>query len=486
MKITFVNIRREMYPPLGLCYLSSYIKQNMVGIETALVELVYKENRKAAMRKILATRPQVVGFTTYTVGYHEVISLCDSLKKLHPDLMIWLGGPHITSLPQTLPSGADIGVIGEGEETVLDLCRNFIAQGHIGEKELSGIKGICYRRDGRVFVEPKRELISPLDAVPFPDISLLDMQWYTKSKRFLIIEEYFKGFVLLTSRGCPYNCRFCQAAVQWGKCRYHSAQRVVSEIENLRINYPHINAINIIDDLFIADRRRLAETVKLLRERHLHKDIAFNVNGRANLIDREILEMLKSINVVQISYGFESGSERILNFLKKGSVSMHHNHTAAELTNSYGIGVGGQFMVGTPGETEGEIGATINFIKTHKMSHAHLSVTCPLPGTELWNLCKVKGLVSENMDWRVVDFGNPDNTNIIYCNEDAVPYERFRVLLREAQEACAQWTPPPTLREYLSYMEVLSPAEFFRKAVRRILSFPRYITRKLRQSQGQT
>ena len=279
-----------------------------------------------------------------------------------------------------------------------------------------------------------------------------------------------RGFTLLTSRGCPYSCRFCQAAKQWGSCRYHSAGRIVSEIERLRNRYPLINAINIIDDLFIGNRPRLRETVQLVKNKNLHQGIVFNVNGRANLIDAEVLGLLKSINVIQISYGFESGSERVLHFLKNGSVKLSHNQMAADLTNNYGIGVGGQFMIGALDETEEEINQTIDFIHSNKMSHAHLSVTTPLPGTELWEIYKERGYVCEEMDWRKLDFGNPHNPHLMYVNE-CIPKDRFGYLVRLAQSACGIWNPKPDLRTCIFLLETISPGELIRRLFARIVSF---------------
>jgi len=473
MKITFVNTRREIYPPLGLCYLSSYIKSKLPSVQTSLIELKVGESPRVAASKVLQSKPDVVGITTYTVGYYDIIRLCEAIKSARPDVQIWLGGPHITSLPSTLPLYADLAVIGEGEETLLELCQQWEVNGLVPPDSLPTIRGICYRKDGTITLTERRELIRNIDSIPPPDLSILDMKWYTKSKKFLVMKGYFKGFVILTSRGCPYDCRFCQAAVQWGKCRYHTAERVVSEIEGLRNKYPKITAINIIDDLFIGSRKRLRKIVELLREKNLHKNIVFNINGRANLIDEEVLELLKSINVVQISYGFESASERILDFLKRGSVTVTNNWNAAKLTNQFGIGVGGQFMIGTPGETEEDIKETIHFIRSNKMSHAHLSVTTPLPGTELWSICKQKGLVSDDMDWRTLDFGIPNNPRLIYINEHTVPKEKFLPLLREAQEACNLWNPPQTLRDYIGYLGYLSFGEFVRKGFKKILSILR-------------
>lgn len=466
MKLTFVNIRVDIYPPIGLCYLSSYLKANCSDVETDLVELVFGEVTQESIGKILDTAPDIVGFTTYTVGFHEIQEFCRLLRKASPDVIIWLGGPHITSLPQTLPESADAGVMGEGEETVAALYREYQERGKLTPASLSAINGICYRDDsGALCISPPRTFITGLDLIPPPDLSILNMRWYTARRMYFTMKGNYRGFVLLTSRGCPFNCRFCQASAQWGRCRYHSAERVISELERIRKQFPHVDAINIIDDLFIGDRKRLREIVHLIREKGLHYSIVFNVNGHSNLVDEEVIGLLKSINVIQIAYGFESGSERVLNFLKRGSATVERNRRAAALTTAAGIGVGGQFMIGSPGETEDDIRQTVEFIEQTPMSHVHVSATTPMPGTELWDICRTKGLVSDDMDWRTLDFGNPDNSSLIYCNEECISRQRFSDLKAGVKRVADKWNPVPSLLANLSYWQLYSPVEFMRRVV---------------------
>lgn len=466
MKITFVNPRTDIYPPIGLCYLSSYLKSEFPDMETSLVELAFGQDRDEAIRKILASSPDIVGFTTYTVGFHEVQQFCSLLRSAAPHMTILLGGPHITSLPHSLPDSADAGVIGEGEETLAQVCHAVQKHGTLTSELLATISGLCYRDAvGKITITSPRAQVSELDSLPPPDLTILNMRWYTARRMYFTMKGNFKGFVLLTSRGCPYSCRFCQASAQWGRCRYHSAERVVYEIEQLRKTCPGINAINIIDDLFIGDRKRLREIVRLIKERNLHHGIVFNVNGHANLVNGEIIDLLKSINVIQIAYGFESGSERILDFLKKGAVTVERNRHAAELTNAAGIGVGGQFMIGCLGETEDDLRQTIRFIEETPMSHVHISVTTPMPGTELWEICRDKGFVAEDMDWRILDFGNPDNMDLIYCNGQFVTHERFLALKNEVMRVADRWNPVPSLIGNLSYWQLYSPLEFARRVL---------------------
>lgn len=481
MKIVFVNCRIDIYPPIGLCYLSAYLKRHVPGVETALVEFVPGESRERNIERILEQSPDIVAITTYTVGFHEVIDYCGAIRAEVPEALILLGGPHITSLPATLPPSADAGVMGEGEVTLHEMVSLFTAsRERVGRNiDFSSLRGVCYHAGDGMASTDQRDPIADLDMLPFPDLTILNMKWYTSRKRFMMMKGNFRGFVLLTSRGCPFNCRFCQASAQWGRCRYHSAERVVAELESLRRDYLHLDAVNIIDDLFIGDRKRLREMVRLIRERGLHHGVVFNVNGHVNMVNEEVLDLLKSINVVQIAYGFESGSERVLDFLKRGSATVERNRLAAELTNRYGIGVGGQFMIGAPGETEEEMRETIDFVAAHPMSHVHISVTTPLPGTELWEICKEQGLVHDDMDWRRLDFGNPRNPDLIYCNGATVPWERFRKILEEAHRVADRWNPPPAILGNLAYLQIYSPAEFMRRAVKKLVRIPLMIVRRL-------
>lgn len=481
MRITFVNVKADIYPPLGLCYLSSYVKANVPGVETALFEITYDMTPKEAARRIARTGPDMVGITAYTVGFHDVMVLCRCLRECLPDVIICLGGPHITSLPGSLPRDADIGVCGEGEETFREICSMMHGRKQLSPALLKDIRGICYHDGSNIVTTPPHEILADLDSLPLPDLSILNMKWYTARRMYFVMKGCLRGFTLLTSRGCPFQCRFCQASAHWGQCRYHSAERVITELERIRREYPRVNAINIIDDLFIGNRKRLREVVSLIRERGLHHGVVFNVNGHANIVDEEMIGLLKSINVTQISYGFESGSERVLAFLKKDSATVANNRRAAEITNAAGIGVGGQFMIGSPGETEQEIRETIEFIESTPMSHVHVSSTTPLPGTEFWGICREKGLVADDMDWRRLDFGNPDNPDLLYCNAEGMTQRRFGELRAEVNKAAERWNPPPSFTTNFSFWHLYSLDEFALRLLKWLL---RLICRPFKQSRA--
>jgi len=216
----------------------------------------------------------------------------------------------------------------------------------------------------------------------------------------------------LTSRGCPYHCVYCQASKQWEKIRYHSPEYVVNEIKYLVDTYD-LDVINIIDDLFVSDTKRLTSIVGSL-EKEVTKKIKFCVNGRANLMNEERFELIKKMNVVQVAIGFESASERILQYLKGGTVTVAQNENVLALARRYDMPIGAQFMLGTPGETEEDMMATFDFIKRHRsqMSHININITTPLPGTQLWEAAKQRGLVSEDMDWTKLTIAANPSDNI--------------------------------------------------------------------------
>lgn len=464
VKLVLVNQKRDIYPNLGLCYLSSYLKKNLNFNNISLIE--NDGFNKKLIHRILDEKPDIVGFFTLSI-LHPALFNASKILTEKGIRVIW-GGPHITGLYDILPNFVDIGVIGEGEETVLELIKNFIENGRF--ENLERIDGICYYSGDNLIINKHRDFIGDLDTIPFPNRSILDRKWYLKKRRYLIMKGIYIGMTMITSRGCPFNCVFCQAKAQWGKPRFHSPEYVVEEIDSIRKDFPEVNAINIVDDLFIMKKERLRRIVDLILKKNLHRNIVFNVNGRVDLIDEEILDMLKSINVIQISYGFESGSDGILSYLKDNRITVEQNIKVAEMTNKFGIGVGGQFMIGTPGETIEDIKKTIEFIKNIKMSHAHLSITCPLPGTALWEEAKKKGLLN-NISWEKFDFGNPKAGDFIYINE-TISKEDFKKIFKIVFKECENKTLIHNLRELIIVHGIFS---LIKKAINNPLKVIEYL-----------
>ncbi len=426
-KIVLASLwERSIYPNLGLGYLAAYLQRygNFSGTEIEIIQ----EGEKRGLEKVLKSKADVVALTCTTPNYLSTVRASEKVKE-KMDVPVLLGGPHISAIPETLPKSFDIAMIGEGEESFLELMQ-LMEKGKDFPRELDEVKGIAFREGARMKRTGERALIQPLDKIPFPARELLEMERYLKPQDILCTHELLRGTSLLSSRGCPYRCVYCQASKNWKFIRYHSGKYVAEEIRELYEKYG-AEAVAVVDDLFISDKKRLQEIVRYLKEFGLLGEIKYLVDGRSNLINDEVMKLLKKMGAVNVALGIESGNERILNYLKKGTVTVQQNIEAIKKINEYGMGVYGQFMIGSPTETREEMLETKEFIKNPGIKAAHISITTPLPGTELWEECEKKGLVDlNNIDWTKFDMDPKNVANSFYINEK-VPFKEFMKLYRE-------------------------------------------------------
>lgn len=397
MKLTLVNIEPRIYPPLGLVYVASYLREHLEDIDVTIVEA-----DKGVTKKILRTKPDFVGFTATTSEYNDIMLYAKELKEEDPSFKILIGGSHITSLPDTLSKYIDFGIVGEGEKTALELLSND------RHKE---IKGLCYHSDGVVKINPKRPFIRPLDDIPNPARDLLDMKGYLKPSNLFYTKELHSGTTMLTSRGCLFKCVYCQVPRSWNGLRLHTPEYIVNEMIEMCDKYRNIRAINIVDDIFAFNEKRLSTILALMKKTgFLSRGIIFNINSRSDLLNDAIFRLLKEVGVKQIGIGFESCSERVLCYLKGDTVTVQQNKDVFKLAEKYNIAIGGQFMFGSPNETMDDMEQTRTFIQEnlHRLAHAHISVTTPLPETVLWDYAKERGIISQNIDWNQFRLGfNP-------------------------------------------------------------------------------
>ncbi|MFQ6020454.1 MAG: B12-binding domain-containing radical SAM protein [Candidatus Aenigmatarchaeota archaeon] len=406
MKISFIVMYKPTplslcYPSLGVGYLSSYVKQN-TDFKTSVIDTAIED----PINRLTKERPDIIGISSSTLEFHEAIELSKKIKEIF-DVPIIVGGSHISALPHTLQDSFDIGIIGEGEQTLVELLKLFEKYGFSSNK-LKNINGIVFHDKNNNKITKSRELIRPLDRIPMPDYDLFNMKYYLK-KQDHFPRKHGKGMSMITSRGCPYRCVFCGSSHFWRMLRYHSAEYSVNVMKFLIDKYD-VEFINIFDDIFVIDIKRLKEIVKLIREEGIHKKVTFGIQSRANIMSDEICKLLKQMNVYYLGFGLESGSEKILNYLKKGTVTVEDNKNAVKMCKKYNFAVGSGFMVGNPNETEKDMNDTLKFIQENNMDSCTVYITAPLPGTELWEYAKKEGLVSDNMDWsKINQFFTGDN-----------------------------------------------------------------------------
>lgn len=378
MKILLVNpkIYNRRAVPLGLAYIGAVLEEN--GHDVKVYDPAPYEN--ITLEKTLRSfDPELVGVTCTTAQMPKGLDMAHIIKNFSKDVPIVLGGVHPTSAPQqTLEfEDVDIVVIGEGEETMRELADSLEKNKDIGE-----VKGIGYKEDNRIkFTEP-RPLIKNLDDIPYPARDLFPMKWYTQRCTNL------RGLWLsatnqMSSRGCPFTCAYCASAQVWRrKLRTISAGKVVDEMELLLEKYK-IEGIGFSDDTFAVNKKRTIKICEEIRNRKL--DLVWTVGLRVDTVDEEIIKELSKSGCVQISFGVESGSEKVLNALNKGT-NPAQTVRAFKICKKYGIRRLATFMIGNPEETMEDIEKTRKLAHAIDADFAEFFITTPYPGTKLYEM----------------------------------------------------------------------------------------------------
>ncbi len=374
-------------PPLNLMYLASSLEEESYSVKIIDDDLLQKgyENVSKQAEKL---NPQLVGVTATTSTIKSALKYLELIKNILPESLTVIGGPHTTFMPyETLKNSdnLDVVVIGEGEETMVDLTNH--ATQNI--EDINDVKGIVYRdwKDGNLKTTEKRPLIKDLDKLPFPARHLVPFDSYGVS------QEQTGG--IITSRGCVYNCNYCSSSLIMGKkFRSRSPGNVVDEIEELIDNY-HINDIGFMDDTFMLNKKRASDIANEIKARDL--DLTFVASSRVDRVDKKLLENLKSSGLKTIYYGVESGSQRILDLMKKG-ITLKNVEDAVKMAKDVNLDVLTSFILGYPGETEEDMNTTIDFSTKLDSDYCQYSILTPFPGTPIYKDLIEKNLI-DNEDW---------------------------------------------------------------------------------------
>ncbi|MDO8691834.1 MAG: radical SAM protein, partial [Dehalococcoidia bacterium] len=409
-------------PPLGLSYLASYLSK-YGGID----QIVFRRSPQ----DLIAEKPDIVGISSVTHNFNRAIRSAGEIRE-SLGVPVVVGGTHISALPHTLPSCFDAGVLGEGEETFLDLCRRYESKGRLTPDILGQIPGIVFHGEEGTLTTTVRPLIDPLDRIPPPRRDLL---------RESVDPSFRHDMHMLTSRGCPYRCVFCFSTQYWGRIRFFSPRRVVDEIKDLVENWG-ATSINLYDDLFIANRNRLKEIADLLEQEGLTGKVRLScASARADLLDEEVCALLRRMNVQAIGFGAESGSQPVLSYLKKDTTTVEDNQRVIDLCQNYGFQLFASFIIGSPGEEEKDLVATYEFISKNASRFHAVDVysLTPYPGTPVWQEAASRGMVSDDMDWDILaqDPQICDTSRSILLNEK-LSREQFYLYFRLFQHLCRE------------------------------------------------
>ncbi|MBU0979699.1 MAG: B12-binding domain-containing radical SAM protein [Nanoarchaeota archaeon] len=377
--------------PLGVCYIAAQLEKH--GHDVRLIDAdIEGYGPDEISQEIKDFKPEVLGITATTPIYPTANKIFSLAKEIDKSLVTILGGFHITALPMRTmkESTADFGLFGEAEETIVELL-DCIKEG----KEPSGVKGILFRKGKEIMMNPLREQIQNLDALPFPALHLLKHDkylWSVPGKGTVPVAA------ITTQRGCPFQCIFCGVQTMFKGIRYRSIPNVVDEIEH-RVNELGIKHFYIQDDTMTMNKAKMLDMCREIKKRKL--EVTWEGYTRANTITPELLQVMKDAGLVRLSFGVESGNDKVLKAIKKG-IKKEDMVKAYEMCHAAGIETRGSFMLGHPFETKETIKETIDFAKSLKMYQAYINITTPYPGSELYTLAKegYGGITLLTDDWQ--------------------------------------------------------------------------------------
>lgn len=401
MRLGFIPLFNEFYTTNkifaanGMAYIASYLEQEL-GYRDIFIEV--EEDQ------LFEQNPDIIGITCTTQDFNRARAIAQRAKD--KNIPVIMGGIHISSMPHLLPPEMDIGVIGEGEKTMVEIMQLYF-KNQVNPENLREVNGICFHDEkGKVAITPPREMENDLDVFPIPRRDLFQNK------------EGHWAQAISTSRGCYYDCVFCSAATYWETVRYHSPERVVLDIEDIIKRFPHQQTISIDDLLFAIHKKRLTKIVSLIREARLHKKVSFVCTARASAFRKDIAALLKDMNVHSICFGYESPIDKVVRYLKGPSADMKTNIRSMDLCQRYGMVPVGNYIVGTPVETIQDMAQTYWIVRNNKYRHTpNIFYMNPLPGTALWNQCVRDGYVSDNIeDWNVLDM-KYERGRSIFLNE---------------------------------------------------------------------
>lgn len=376
-----IKAAKPVVPSISLATLAGALLKEGYRDVKILDLNISKDPDKAIQNVLNAYEPDFVGITFVTPLFDLARELCEKIKKAHPDVIVMGGGVHTTTLPEeTLKkSQFDVVAIGEGEETIVEL---------VGAKNWEEINGIAYKKDGKIYINPRRPLIENLDDLPFPAWHLCDIPKYFSS--YLNSRKNPVG-AIETSRGCPFRCCFCNKTIFGKRFRVKSAERVVDEIGRmLKLGFKEIH---VYDDNFSADMERAKLICDLIIKRGLKFPWNIFSGLRVDRIDEELLLKLKKAGCYRTAIGIESGNQGVLDQIGK-DITLEKVRSAVALIKKAKIECLGFFILGLPGETEKTMQDTINFAKELKLDFAKTGIVSPFPGTPLYEEWEKEGRIS--------------------------------------------------------------------------------------------
>ena len=440
-------------PNLGLCYLAAVAIEQ--GWDVKIIDCPALQITIPNLVQMIGHEmPGIVGITASTPAIFNAHSSMKIIKKTYPDMLTLIGGPHISSIPRAFQEldSFDIAVLGEGELTLKDILD--YAE---GKKDLEQIDGIAYRINGVISFTQSRAPITNIDMLPFPAWDLLQRlnKFYRPSLQCV---KQLPATILVTSRGCPYRCAFCDHSVFGYNIRYHGCKYVIDMIKYLFSKY-RIKEFAIHDECLFTVKERAIDFLNAIVKERLK--ISWTVQARVDQVDIQLLTLLKKTGCWQIQLGIESGSERILKILNK-DISKDQIFRVCRLIKEVGLSLKGFFMLGNPGETEDTIQETFDLALQLPLDDFQCTFFTPYPGCRLYK--------------EVGRWGTLDNVNFSEMNQYNIVFLPFglskSILKKEFKNGYRRFYLRP--RIILNYLKRMREPSLWNSYVKGIMGFIKF------------
>jgi anaerobic magnesium-protoporphyrin IX monomethyl ester cyclase len=376
----------RLEPPLGILYMATILKQNGIDCEICDLSGLPKEQWQEKI-----TIGDVYGFSTYSVTYNRTLEIRQLAQNINPKALMVTGGPHASALAQECAKDFDLIIIGEAEVTFLEVVKAFLKK---------------QKTKGIITGTP----IADLNQLPFPDYDLIDLSSYSR------LVEGLPSISLLSSRGCPYNCAFCNSRVfSRGELRFRSPENVAAEIKQLMTKYGTTN-FRFSDDLFTFSSKRVEEMTKILTP----LNIRYRVFARSNSMTPKACKLLYRSGCRHVAIGIESMSQKMLDLLKK-KTTVETNINAIKNAKEVGLKVRIYLLIGFPGETERTVRESLKILMDCDFDEFVVYSFIPYPGTAVWQNPKLWGAEIDRDFSQYVQIGQNRRTCFALATKDFTP-----------------------------------------------------------------
>lgn len=423
MKVLLVNPQQTFYRgsdipagnlPLGLMYIAAVLERG--GHEASILDafmedpLVWKSEEKTMIgmpprrirEEIGKRNPDVVGVSNpFTSQLENAIAICGLAKEVNPRIVTVVGGPHVSAVPLQFLSqakSADIAVIGEGEQAMLDLA-SIIEK----NKKLSEVPGIAFRNGNAIIQTQPRSWLKNLDELPYPAYHLVNMEKYLHPRKIEYRSFQNRSISMITSRGCPFNCCFCSVRIHMGRLfRSHSPDYVADHIDHVVRRY-RVKTIFFEDDNLTLDIERFEAICDRILEREINVKWETPNGVRADCLNARLLRKMKRSGCQSLFFGIESGDQSVLSKVIGKNLDLGKVVEVAKTCKAIGLKTGAFYIIGFPGEKKENMLRTIEFALRLRFDYdvgMHLFFATPSIGTRLYEECIQKGYIPRDLTSR--------------------------------------------------------------------------------------